>query len=450
MEAAMTAENGQTYVAGLGTDQLLYIADGIAPDWSFGVLGALAWTYELRPSAGQGLSGFSPPPSEILPGSTETLAGILELAEHIKIRGLTVDVTAAPTKLPVGGGGEVVRASAAARGDCDLTLVGVKLHWREQGAGTFTSVAMSDTGTAWEATLPEQPCGTVLEYYVEATGDGGETVTDPADAPTTLLSAEAIEIVTTVDDDFEAASGWTVGAPDDTAITGIWNRMDPQATSSSGQTPQPEDDASPDGTLCWVTDGNAGSTAGSGDVDAGKTTLLSPVFDLSGTDGATVSFQLWYSNAFGAGPNNDTFRVDVTDDGATWVNAITVGPAGAGTDGGWLPYSFEVEQLVTLTSTVQVRFVAEDTDAGSLVEAAVDEFMIREAEPCAVPPGCDGDLDGDGDTDVFDFGIFATAFGTSTGDPDYDAAADYDASGSIDVFDFGTFATDFGCVPAAR
>ncbi len=65
----------------------------------------------------------------------------------------------------------------------------------------------------------------------------------------------------------------------------------------------------------------------------------------------------------------------------------------------------------------------------------------------APPPACPGDLDGDGSTDVFDFGIFAGAFGAADGDPDYDAAADLDGSGAIDVFDFGIFAGDFGCVP---
>ena len=61
------------------------------------------------------------------------------------------------------------------------------------------------------------------------------------------------------------------------------------------------------------------------------------------------------------------------------------------------------------------------------------------------PPVCGADLDGDNDTDVFDFGVFAGSFGTTMGDPGYVPAADFDASGSIDVFDFATFAVDFGC-----
>jgi hypothetical protein len=225
--------------------------------------------------------------------------------------------------------------------------------------------------------------------------------------------------------------------------------MDPQSTSSGGQFAQPGDDTSTDGTLCWVTDGNAGASAGSFDVDAGKTTLFSPIFDLSGTDNAEASFDLWYSNHAGGAPNADTFRVDVTNNGADWVNALTIGPGGAATDGGGNPYSFQIESFVALTPTIQIRFVAEDAGTGSLVEAAVDEFMIRESQACVVPPSCVADLDDDGDTDVFDFTLFGQTFGKTTADPEYLAAADYDDSGVVDVLDFTVFATDFGCFPPA-
>ncbi len=62
-------------------------------------------------------------------------------------------------------------------------------------------------------------------------------------------------------------------------------------------------------------------------------------------------------------------------------------------------------------------------------------------------PTCVGDLDGDFDTDVFDFGDFAAAFGTSMGDPGYNPDADFDNDGDVDVFDFGVFGPDFGCTP---
>lgn len=60
-------------------------------------------------------------------------------------------------------------------------------------------------------------------------------------------------------------------------------------------------------------------------------------------------------------------------------------------------------------------------------------------------PPCNADIDGDFDTDIFDFGIFARAFG-ATGLPPF-TGGDLDGNGTVDIFDFGEFATDFGCNP---
>ncbi len=63
----------------------------------------------------------------------------------------------------------------------------------------------------------------------------------------------------------------------------------------------------------------------------------------------------------------------------------------------------------------------------------------------APPPvcGCIGDIDGDCDTDVFDFAVFAGNFGQivppGTG-------GDMDGDGDVDVLDFGLFGGNFGCV----
>ncbi len=62
---------------------------------------------------------------------------------------------------------------------------------------------------------------------------------------------------------------------------------------------------------------------------------------------------------------------------------------------------------------------------------------------------CQADLDGDGDVDVFDFGVFGPNFG-SVGVTR--CQGDFDCDGDVDVFDFGVFGPDFGCsglLPAA-
>lgn len=57
---------------------------------------------------------------------------------------------------------------------------------------------------------------------------------------------------------------------------------------------------------------------------------------------------------------------------------------------------------------------------------------------------CAADFDSDGDVDLTDFGTFGAAFGSMTGDANYDAAADFDGDGDVDLTDFGTFGAEFG------
>lgn len=80
--------------------------------------------------------------------------------------------------------------------------------------------------------------------------------------------------------------------------------------------------------------------------------------------------------------------------------------------------------------------------APNMTSIAGDQFAV--VTKAAPPVACVGDLDADGDTDVFDFGVFASNFGQSVAPG---TSGDFDGNGSVDVLDFGTFASDFGCAP---
>ncbi|MGD8396319.1 MAG: C25 family cysteine peptidase, partial [Candidatus Eiseniibacteriota bacterium] len=175
-------------------------------------------------------------------------------------------------------------------------------------------------------------------------------------------------------DDCETDLGWTLGVPDDDATNGQWVREDPVGTEIYGQPAQSEDDhtAAP-GTICFVT-GNTdpGASALLGDVDDGKTTLKSPVFELEGATSATLSYWRWYTNDLYLAPNEDYWDVAVTADGIDWVDLEhTLESANA-----WTQHTFELGDFVPLTDQLQLRFVASDYGQGSLVEAAVDDIML--------------------------------------------------------------------------
>jgi hypothetical protein len=181
--------------------------------------------------------------------------------------------------------------------------------------------------------------------------------------------------------DLEAAQGWTVGAPDDTATTGIWRQVDPVGTAA-----QPEDDHTPGtGVMCFVTgQGQPGGGLGDNDIDGGKTTLFSPVLDLASYEDPHVGYWRWYSNNTGASPEEDVFTVDISSDGGTdWINVEVVGPSGAEVSGGWFFHYFRVADRVPPTSEIMLRFVAADLGSGSLVEAAVDDMVVIDCPECA-------------------------------------------------------------------
>lgn len=208
-----------------------------------------------------------------------------------------------------------------------------------------------------------------------------QMVTVTTDGTTQAFELDPAFIV----DSFEDEAGWTVGAGGDDATTGIWERIDPRGTSSGGEPVQPEDDHTPDGTLCFVTgQGPPGGGIGDNDVDDGQTTLLSPLFDLTTLSEPVLVYHRWYSNNAGSSVN-DTWRADISDDGgSSWVDLENL----TETRNFWEQVTIELDGLVAPTDQVQVRFIADDSGSGSIVEAGIDDLEIWSlSEPVAVPGG---------------------------------------------------------------
>ena len=188
-------------------------------------------------------------------------------------------------------------------------------------------------------------------------------------------------------DDVENDRGWTLGADGDDAATGQWVRVDPVGTDYNGTPCQPEDDHTPGlGTICFVTgQGGVGGAAGDADVDGGKTTLLTPVFPLAEASSATVSYWRWYTNDLGNNPSEDWWDVEVTSGGLTW-SSLEHTQASANE---WTFHSFDLGSVIDFTNQVRLRFVAADETNGSLVEAALDDFILDAsfAPSTGVPDG---------------------------------------------------------------
>jgi hypothetical protein len=234
----------------------------------------------------------------------------------------------------------------------------------------WLSTVMTPTGTPdeYSGSIPGQPCGTLVNYYILAVDQNHNRETHPDLAPGNTHSF-SVNFSVVFDDDFESHQGWTVGDFDDDATTGVWERCDPEWTEA-----QPEDDHTPSpGVNAYITQCAAGSSQGSYDIDGGKTTLFSPVFDLSTYSSAAVSYYRWYSNDTGSAPDEDYWVVQVTDDGwSTWATLENTNVSNRN----WTQMQFDVGSYVSLNDQVQFRFIASDEGSGSLVEAGLDDFTL--------------------------------------------------------------------------
>ena len=414
MTDAMLSAGGVAYTPEQSSE--LYPAAGDVCDYFYGVRGVPAYTIELRDT---GANGFVLPASEIVPVGQENLPAALLFAERMT-RPISVSVDSFSTV--AAGEATTVRASAL-NGAETVNTSSLVLYYSVDG-GAYQSAPMTAVGSgAYEGALPATDCGSTIDYYVAAMSTNGSTVTAPLCGAGCAIEAEAVGISYAFLDDAESDTGWTVGAPSDTASTGIWERADPNATGA-----QPGDDASATGAMCWVTDGRGGSV-GQYDIDGGATTLTSPVMDATAdTRDAWITYARRYSNDQGSNPNTDSMPVEISNDnGATWAQLELV----TENAGRWVRKAFRVADYVTPTSQVRVRFVARDEEPGSVVEAAVDDIAL-EFRGCEAA-GPTADLNGDGNYNNTDINLFVQAF--LAGDP----AADLNSDGNYNNTDINLF-----------
>lgn len=321
-------------------------------------------------------------------------------------------------------GGGVVLLSALGEGGSTIDASSVRMFVREDG-GPFSAIAMAPLGAGvFEGVIPSSTCGAQLGVYFTAATTTGETDSLPAGAPAelfTVWSADGESLVSR--DDLESDAGWSTSAPGDTAIAGLWTRVDPVGTGS-----QPENDHSAVGTMCFVTgQGVVGAPDAASDLDGGTATLTSPLLDCSHGPDPHIVYSRWFDNTTASGGAADIMRIEISGNGgATWTPLETVGPTGGEVNGGWITRLIRVADYVVPSAQVRIRFIPSDEAPQHTVEAAIDDIEIWRA---GTPYFCDtasnpADLNGDGRVDGLDLATLLSNWGGA-------GAGDVDGDGQI-------------------
>ncbi|MGR6086633.1 MAG: T9SS type A sorting domain-containing protein [Arcticibacter sp.] len=281
---------------------------------------------------------------------------------------------------------QVLQAAENLPVNVDATVSGlgtgtvVRGFYRIGGSGPYTPFVLGNTaGNNYQGSIPSQPKGTIIEYYLGVEDNCGTLTNIMPEGAEAANPNIPYYIMVGFDqllvEDFDAFAGsWTTGIPSDNATTGEWLIDIPVPSYVGTAVVQPGDQNTVGGQFCAITGNASGPSAGAGenDVDGGKTTLLSPVYDLSNYSNPAFSYYRWYTNDQGATPGTDFWQVAITNDGVNYVDVENTDVA----DHSWRRYAFRVQDYVTPTSTVSLRFIAEDANAGSLIEAGVDDLIL--------------------------------------------------------------------------
>jgi hypothetical protein len=319
----------------------------------------------------------------------------------------------------------------------DIVVPGTEKLFYAANGNAFESVDLVYvSGNDYTAAIPAAMCNDSLSVYLSVEGETAGEVTLPLAGASNPFHPMVKDFSTIFIDDFETDLGWTVSGPVSGTASGEWERGIPEGFGDRGD---PIADADFSGSAFLT-----GNAPGNTDVDGGQTILTSPTFMMASTPEAIISYARWYDNTgagTGTNPGLDVFTVEISNNnGGSWSLVETVGPMSEESVGGWFSVEHRVADFVTPTNQIQVRFIAEDIGEGSVVEAAIDQFLT--GERCEEPKvDCRVDLNSDGLIDFFDVSIFLTAFNTQ------DPIADFENDGAFDFFDISVFLIEFnaGC-----
>ncbi len=282
----------------------------------------------------------------------------------------------------------------------DKFVDGVYVYYATNTSTNWTSLNMfSADKINFSANLPAMPKGTIVKYFFSARDNfGGNSAVQPflsdqvdGNIPYITLVGFNLIGVDDADGNYKKFGNWGLGTSSgDDAYSGAWERCASVATYDYyNREATPGTQTTPGGTNCFATE-NAQSEFDDltfYDVDGGKTTLQSPVINMSTYKNPTISYNRWFTNDLiyeGYG-NEDYWQVSISNNGGTSWKFIENTKV---SDMSWRRFAFRVKDYIVPTDKMRIRFVASDSlrtddpfyQGASTVEAAMDDFTLYDAD----------------------------------------------------------------------
>ena len=324
--------------SGYGGHTRVPSAEGEHPQWQFATLGAYAFLIETH-------TEFQPSYASALNEAATVWPGILSVLER-----------------PISVSGHVTDAVTGAPLAAKVELPGV----------AFSQGETNSSGGAYGWYHMFLPPGT---YNVRFSRDGYAPVVSSVtvtDFSATTLDVQLTPVTEVFADTFETDKGWTRNPnATDTATLGVWERGDPQATSSDGVKQQ---GTTASGVNDLVTGRLSGSSSGSYDVDGGRTSIQSPAIVLPSLDsGGALTLTFRYYLAHGTNSSADDYlRVSVV--GATQATVLQELGNANNDNAVWATATVNLSAFAG--QTIRILVEAADAAGASLVEAAIDDVKI--------------------------------------------------------------------------
>jgi len=396
--------------------ETIYQCSGVSVDYVYGEADRFAFTIELRDT---GSYGFELPPSQILPTCEENLPALVFLSEWAT-SGVMMD-------LPDGAPAYVLEDTPTV---LNVTITSAQenyasgvCHYRNNPSDPFSSVPLvHQSGNNYTATLPAATCGTTLEYYLTAVGDGGLVAALPCGAPNNVYTAQVMDVVPGP----QPIYSYTLDSNPGWSRQGQWGFGDPAGYNGDPQT------------------GYTGTNVYGYNLNGAYTNsmpqyhLTSTAIDCSNLTDVQVKFWRWLGVESATA---DHARFAVSNNGTNWTT-IWENPGTTLLETSWSHPSYDISAVADNQPTVYLRWTMGTTNSSTVYCG----WNIDDIEVWGVPPGpdCSGILLGDVSLDGIVNGADIQAFVEVFLDPDSATdeqmcAANFDAMCGLRMNDLEQF-----------